>query len=54
MDTKESSAPLSTEEAPHGCYDGTVFIGHLIEDESGEEAEVFEAVPCRRCSKEEL
>ncbi len=53
MDTKESSAPLSTEEAPHGCYDGLVFIGHLIEDsEAGEEVEVIEAVPCRHCSRD--
>ncbi len=33
---------------PHGCYDGLVFIGHLVE-EDGEEVEVIEAVPCRRC-----
>ncbi|MDQ3567992.1 MAG: hypothetical protein M3397_07920 [Actinomycetota bacterium] len=33
----------------HGCYDGLVFIGHLVEDECGEEVEVVEAVPCRRC-----
>jgi hypothetical protein len=36
---------------PHGCYDGLVFIGHLVEDsEAGEEVEVFEPVPCRRCA----
>ncbi len=35
--------------APHGCYDGLVFIGHLVE-EDGEEVEVVEAVPCRRCA----
>ncbi|MEJ7816495.1 MAG: hypothetical protein WKF53_15090 [Rubrobacter sp.] len=34
---------------PHGCYRGLVFIGHLVE-EDGEEVEVFESVPCRRCS----
>ncbi len=34
---------------PHGCYDSLVFIGHLVE-EDGEEVEVVEAVPCRRCS----
>ncbi len=36
-------------ERPHACYDGYVFIGHLVEDECGEEVEVFESVPCRRC-----
>jgi hypothetical protein len=37
---------------PHGCMDGFVFIGHMIE-EDGEEVEVVEAVPCRRCAGEE-
>ncbi|MBA3423979.1 MAG: hypothetical protein H0U04_05415 [Rubrobacter sp.] len=37
------------EETPHGCYRGLVFISHLVE-EDGEDVEVFEAVPCRRCS----
>ena len=52
MDTRESSAPapLTTEEVPHGCYRGVVFIGHLIEDDSDEEVEVILAVPCRRCA----
>jgi len=52
VDTKNSTAPSphpSTEEC-FACYDGTVYIGHLVEDECGEEVEVFEAVPCRRCS----
>jgi hypothetical protein len=31
------------------CYEGVVFLGHLIE-EDGEEVEVIEAVPCRRCN----
>jgi len=34
---------------PHGCYRGLVFIGHMIE-EGGEDVEVVEAVPCRRCA----
>jgi hypothetical protein len=37
-------------ERPHVCLDGTVFIGHLVVGEDGEEVEVFEAVPCRRCA----
>jgi hypothetical protein len=68
MDTAESSAPHahpSTEDYDdtvqahyaclkrlHACYEGTVYIGHLVVDEDGEEAEVFEAVPCCRCSNE--
>jgi hypothetical protein len=36
---------------PHACYEGVVYIGHLVEDPgTGEEVEVFEAVPCRRCA----
>jgi hypothetical protein len=36
-------------ERPHACYAGVVYIGHLVEKD-GEEVEVFEAVPCRRCN----
>jgi hypothetical protein len=35
---------------PCGCYQGYHYVGHMVEGEGGEEAEVFEAVPCRRCS----
>jgi len=38
-------------ERPHACIDGVVYIGHLVEDPgSGEEVEVIEVVPCRRCA----
>jgi inorganic pyrophosphatase len=36
---------------PHGCYEGVVYIGHLVVGDDGEEAEVVEAVPCRRCAE---
>ena len=63
MDTTESSAPAhpptedhdtvepryASLERPHACTDGVVYIGHLVE-EDGEEVEVFEAVPCRKCA----
>jgi hypothetical protein len=39
-------------ERPHACYGGVVYIGHLVEQD-GEEVEVFEAVPCRRCAGED-
>ena len=40
----------STEERPCVCYKGVVYIGHMVDaPDTGEEAEVFEAVPCRRC-----
>ena len=56
MTVQKSSAPHahpSTEEhdRPHACLDGAVYIGHLVEDPgTGEEVEVIEAVPCRRCA----
>ena len=38
-------------ERPHACYEGAVYIGHLVEDpRTGEEVEIYEAVPCRRCA----
>jgi hypothetical protein len=40
--------PTPTDETPHGCYEGLVFIGH---EEDGEEVEVIEATRCRRCSQ---
>jgi hypothetical protein len=37
--------------APCGCYDGFVYIGHMaVDPETGEEVEVIESVPCRRCA----
>ena len=35
---------------PCACMNRTVFIGHLVVGEDGEEVEVIEAVPCRRCA----
>ncbi len=32
------------------CYDGLVFIGRLELTDEGEEVEVVEPVPCRRCN----
>ena len=64
MDTRESSAPAHppTEdhddveahyaclERPHACLEGFVYVGRLVVGEDGEEVEVVEAVPCRRCA----
>ncbi len=47
MDAQNSTATVphpSTEERPCACYEGLVYIGHLVE-----EVEVIEAVPYRRC-----
>jgi hypothetical protein len=66
VDTTESSAPhanaptddhddtveahYASLERPHACYEGVVYIGHLVVSDDGEEVEVIEAVPCRRCA----
>ncbi len=57
MDSIKSTAPPPhppTEERdhPHACYEGVVYIGHMATDESGDEVEVYEAVPCRKCLPE--
>ncbi len=43
--------PTTTDETPHACMDGWVFLGFEAEDESGERVEVTDAVPCRRCAE---
>ncbi len=49
--------PTPTDETPHACYDGWVFLGYKGVDEDGEDGEhveVIERVPCRRCHPESL
>jgi hypothetical protein len=46
--------PDARKETPHGCYDGWVYLGFEGEDENGEQVEVIERVPCRRCNPESL
>jgi hypothetical protein len=48
-DTVEAHYSALERLRPHACMNGTVFIGHLVEQD-GEEVEAFEAVPCRRCA----
>ena len=37
------------DDQPHGCLAGVVYIGHMVEGDDGQEVEVIEGVPCRRC-----
>jgi hypothetical protein len=39
------------EQRPHACLSGWIFVGYLVEDENGDEVEVFEPVPCKRCEE---
>jgi len=52
VDTIKDTATATTSEATEcfACYEGLVYIGHLVDDETGETAEVFEPVPCRHCA----
>ena len=53
MDTnivRKDRPEVPASETPHGCIAGVVYIGHMVEGEDGEEVEVLEAVPCRRCA----
>ena len=57
MSSKESlpyAAPLTKEQDhPHACLDGYVYLGYTaIDEETGEEIERVEALPCRRCAEE--
>ena len=41
--------PAPTDETPHACMDGWVFLGFEAEDESGELTGVIERLPFRLC-----
>ncbi len=47
--TAEVPIPAS-EETPHACMGGWVFLGFEGEDENGEHVEEIERVRCRRCN----
>jgi hypothetical protein len=55
VDIKNSTAGpdnphQSTEERPCACYEGLVYIGHLVEDESGDEVEVIARIAAKHRS----
>ena len=58
VDVNESTAhPAhpSTEDQdhPHACLNGYVLLGYTaLDEETGEEVEPVEALPCRRCADE--
>jgi hypothetical protein len=61
VDTTESSvfqssvfrpSQVDQDHHPHACWGGVVYIAYTAYDEEvGDEVEVIEAVPCRRCSE---
>jgi hypothetical protein len=38
-------------ERPHPCIEGVVYVGHLVVAVAGDEIEVIEGVPCKRCRR---
>lgn len=54
MATEKSSAHRDQTEDhhPHACMDGLVFLTYtLFDEEVGDEVELIEVVPCRRCAE---
>ena len=38
---------------PHACLNGYVYLGYTaVDEQTGEEVERIEALPCRRCASE--
>ena len=50
-DPSYAAAPVD-QDHPHACLDGYVYLGYTaFEEETGDEVERIEALPCRRCSR---
>jgi hypothetical protein len=54
MSSKESlpypAPPTEEQDHPHACLNGYVYLGYTaFDEETGEEVERVEALPCRRC-----
>jgi len=57
MSSKESlpypPSPTEEQDHPHACLNGYVYLGYTtFNEETGEEVERVEALPCRRCASE--
>jgi len=58
MATPESSAPhahsfTEDQDHPHACLNGYIYLGYTaVDEQTGEEVERIEALPCRRCAEE--
>jgi hypothetical protein len=60
MATEKSSAgysaahPPAERDHPHACLDGFVYLGFIaIDEETRDEVEHIERLPCRRCAEGE-
>jgi hypothetical protein len=49
-----TSAAPEDQDHPHACTDGLVFLTYTaLDEETGEEVERVEALPCRHCADSE-
>jgi hypothetical protein len=38
---------------PHACWGGWIYLGYTaVDEETGDEVEQIESLPCRRCAEE--
>ena len=48
-----SEAVGQDQDHPHACMNGYVYLGYTyLSEETGDEVEAFERIPCRRCANE--
>jgi hypothetical protein len=58
MDKQHSTAPdlrppTEDQDHPHACLNGYVYLGYTaVDEETGEEVERVEALPCRCCAED--
>ena len=46
-----ASGATHDQDHPHACLNGYIYLGYTaIDEETGEEVERVEALPCRRCA----
>ena len=49
----DADPPSEDQDHPHACMNGYVYLGYTaVDEETGEEVERVEALPCRRCAEE--
>ena len=49
LSIRTTTPEVISDDTPHGCFEGWVFLGFEGEDENGAPTEEIERVPCRRC-----
>jgi hypothetical protein len=51
-DPFHASGATHDQDHPHACLNGYIYLGYTaFDEETGEEVERIEALPCRRCAE---